>query len=169
MGDFFYRICLIVVRISDRFPAAELSCLARVLSCFPVSQRPVSVTGTCATVVAAYDKFNRTDVHGLTYSEFDPETFRRLFQQFAHHVFGSNEPFTIVEHLVFRLRSAIGEPWMEPLTTLKRCCAAGSVQFVDYCDLLLELMDPWTDVYYFIKDSGTPRTSVRRLEVGFFY
>ena len=91
-----------------KFPSAELSGMGRVLSCFPPSQRPVSVTGTCSTVVATYDRHNKTQIRGLTFCEFGPDTFRRLFESCAHHVLGTAAPFTVDERLHLRLRSAIG-------------------------------------------------------------
>ena len=162
--DVLHRVTLLVEPATVKFPSAELSCLGRVLACFPLSQRPVSVTGTCSTVVAAYDRFNKTRIRGLTYCEFGPDVFRRHFKKCAHFVFGTMEPFTVVEHLVLRLRSAIGEPWMEGLTTLTRCCLAQSADFDCYPDLVLDILSAWNDIYFFVKDTGTARSSLRRLE-----
>ena len=100
--DVLHRVTLLVEPATVKFPSAELSCLGRVLACFPLSQRPVSVTGSCSTV-AAYDRYNKSSrTHGLTYCEFGPDVFRRLFKKCARFIFGTLEPFTVVAHLVLR-------------------------------------------------------------------
>ena len=107
-GDVLHRVTLLVEPATVKFPSANLSCLGRVLSCFPLSQHPFSVTGSCSTVVAAYDRQNKARTRGLTCSKFGPDTFRRLLKSCAHHVLGTAAPFTVDERLHLRLRSAIG-------------------------------------------------------------
>ena len=60
----------------------------------------------------------------------------------------------MVDFLVLRLRGALQESWLENVTSLRRCVAAGRVPFSELCSVVRDLISVWRSVRKFIKDSA---------------
>ena len=64
------------------------------------------------------------------------------------------EVVTLVEYLVLRLRSALHEAWTEDFVVLCRCISKSREEFVDFCNLLGELIDLWPSIRPFVRYTG---------------
>ena len=127
------RVCVCVEPLGQVFPEAELRCISRILSCFSVKFRPLMMSGVSSLVCSFYNDANKKRGKLLSYVEYSEETFKIQVQRLSGLVFGLVDPFTLLEFLVWKLRSARDETWMLPLTSpseapVTKSTSAGQVQ-----------------------------------------
>ena len=64
----------------------------------------------------------------------------------------------MIDFLMLRLKTALPEPWMEVMPTLRRCVVAGSVVFTDLRAVIRELLSVWGSIREFVGYTG-PRNA----------
>ena len=105
--------------------------------------RPLMMSGVSSLVCSFYNDANKKRGKLLSYVEYSEETFKTQVQRLSGLVFGLVDPFTLLEFLVWKLRSARDETWMLPLTAFRACLQKGSIEFKELPAVLPELLSVW--------------------------
>ena len=147
-------VCVWVEPLGQVVPKAELSGLSRIVGSTSSCQLPLSYHGGSPTLVRVLSD-NRVDGRSfLLFREFNADAFLHCFRLAYQETFGGLEVTTMVDFLVLRLRGALQESWLENVTSLRRCVAAGRVPFSELCSVVRDLISVWRSVRKFIKDSA---------------
>ena len=117
----------------DRLSGGEhldLLLLSRLFSALPQMSSPVSCIGTRLDVLKTIDRYYRPRTEILAHSPISSKLFERLLTSPTNLVFGRIDVFSVVEHIMMRLRGALTENWLLRSATLCRV----SVHFFSfYC------------------------------------
>ena len=77
---------------------------------------------------------------------FDEECLRQLIHETSLMGDGSLDPFSTVDYLVQRLRRFRHQSSLLQLPRFRLCLETGVVPFGALCDVLLEVVETWTDI-----------------------
>ena len=147
-------ICVGVEVLQQRVAASELASLSRVVCALESGQMPLSIRGGPQSFLSVLSD-SRTDGRLFIYCrEFTSDTFMQCYRQADQEIFGMLEVSAMIDYLMLRLKTALPEPWMEDVSTLRRCVIGGSVDFVDLQAVIRELLTVWKHVREFVRYTG---------------
>ena len=145
------EICVHVEALGQKVPRAELSSLARVISCVMTSQLPLSIHDGSASLLRVLGD-NRIDGRQFLVSkEFTVDLFLQCSREAHQHIFGMLEVTTMVDFLMLRMRGALQEPWMGDMLQLRQCVVAGKVSFAELRGVVKDLISIWESVRAFVR------------------
>ena len=159
------RICVCVEPVGQPFPEAEINCLSRFLSCVGTKFRPLVISGVSSLVNSFYNDSNKKQGKLLSYVQYSPELFIEHVRKAGGNLFGLVDPFTLLEFLVWKLKPALNEPWLVPLTALRRCLLKSCIELGDLPSVLPELVSVWNLVREFIGSNIPKGVSGMTVEV----
>ena len=153
------RVCVGGQVLDQPMPLAELVSLARVVCTDETLRIPIAIC-ECISLLSRSLSESPPDVgrQFVLHRMFDADLFLQCLRQAHQDLFGMLEVVTLVEYLVLRLRSALYEDWTEVCVVLRRCILKGKVEFVDFCNLLGELIDLWPSIRPRVRYTGLSRT-----------
>ena len=152
-----------------------MPCLESLLVLIPcgflVTQPCQSFFTTCTQWQAIW----RTPVCGS--EEFYRESFQQHLRQAHQDGFGMLEISTIVEFVILRMKSALYQDWTEGRTILIQGIRHGYVKFRDLRAEVSDLIELWTSIRPYIRNTGLPHVKetfdgvndVTQINRGLFY
>ena len=87
----------------------------------------------------------------LVFRIYSPELFLEHVSTAGSKAFGIVPPFKVVDHVLLRLSSAVHEPWLMSLPSLRSAVLPGKVDFKELPDILPEMIRAWPDIRAFLK------------------
>ena len=125
--------------------------MSRIVCSLGSTLLPIAILGGRPSLLRVLER-DRTDGRPfVVYKRFDEEVFLRCVQQANQDVFGMVNVTTLVDYLLQRLKTALYEDWTEDKVLLHKCIRQGFVNFMDYRQLLTELIDLWPSIRPFIR------------------
>ena len=150
------KICIGSESLDQAMPLPELVPLSRFVCSLGSTLLPIAILGGSPSLLRVLEN-DRTDGRRfIVYERFDEEVFLRCVQQADQVVFEMVNVTTLVYYLLQRLKTALYEDWTEDKALLRKCIRQGSVDFVDYRQLLTKLIELWLSIRPFIRCTGHP-------------
>ena len=150
------KICIGCESLDQAMPLPELVPLSRIVCSLGSTLLPIAILGRSPSLLRVLED-DRSDARRFViYEKFDEEVFLRCVQQADQDIFGMVNVITLVEYLLQRLKTALYEAWTVGKVVLRKCIRQGSVDFMDYRQLLTEFIELWPCIRPFIRCTGHP-------------
>ena len=145
------KICIGCESLDQAMPFPEL---VPIVDSLGSTLLPIEILGGSPSLLRVLED-DRSDARRfVVYEKFDEEVFLRCVQQADQDIFAMVNVMTLVDYLLQRLKTALYEDWTEGKVVLRKCIRQGSVDFMDYCQLLTEFIELWPCIRPFIRCTG---------------
>ena len=91
----------------------------------------------------------------LDYPTFDVRLLKRCLQKTASIVFGTlDDPFSMTEFIVTRLKGADQSDWMQSRQSLRRAIEAEDLSLPGLVDVVSNIIGVWPLIVSYLKETG---------------
>ena len=154
--DSFYRVAVGVIDRYHGVACRQLVILGHLLCAIGSGVSLVSISGGSYTLMDCYKEYLGSGyLRGLLdYPTFDVRLLKRCLQKTASTVFGTLDPFTIIEFIVTRVKGAEHRDWMHSRQSLRRAFETGDLSLPGLIDVVSNKSGVWPLIASYLKETG---------------
>ena len=89
----------------------------------------------------------------LEYPTFDVRLLKRCLQKTDSTVFGTLDPFSMIEFIVTRLKGAEHRDWMQSRQSLRRMIETGDLSLPGLVDVVSNIIGVWPLIVSYLKET----------------
>ena len=149
----------VAVTVTDRFAidaTHEIVVHGSVVAAVGGSASLVAVSGGSHVLADTYDDYMGSGyTHKLVeYPIFDLRLLKRCLQKVSSSVFGSLDPFAVMEFIVTRLKGAEHRDWMMSRSSLRRAIVTGELSMPSLIEVVSNIVIVWPLIVVYLKETG---------------
>ena len=152
----FRRVCVLIF---DRFRGnvnEEVVVLGRIFQALGPDFRVVLVQGGPHALVEAYASFLGSGYQQKLIENplFDLRLSKRYLKRTASSVFGTPDPYSMTEFIVYRLKGAESRDWMASRPALKKAIISSSLVMPEFVYVVANIVGMWPLIVSYLKETG---------------
>ena len=152
----FRRVCVAVLNRFSANTPLEATVWGKILDAAGPDAAVVSLQGRPHVLVEAFATYLASGYQTklIEYPTFDLRLKKRCLQRTASFVFGSLDPFSLIEFLVNRLKGAETRDWMASRPALRKAIVTNELSMLGLVAVLGNIVGVWPLIVSYLKESG---------------
>ena len=152
----FRRVCVAVLSPFSADTTLEATFLAKIVDAAGPDTSVVSLHGGPHVLAEAFASYLGSGYRAklVEYLIFDLRLLKRCIQRTSASVFGSLDPFSMIEFVVNRLKGAETREWMASCPALHKAIITNDLSKPGLVDVVANIVGVWQLIVSYLKETG---------------
>ena len=150
------RVCVAVLSRFSANTTLEAAVLGKILDAAGPDTAVVSLHGGPHVLAEAFASYLGSGYQAklIEYPTFDLRLLKRCLQRTASSVFGSLDPFSLIEFVVNWLKGAKTRDWMASRPALRKAIVTNDLSMPGLVDVVANIVGVWPSIVSYLKETG---------------